>query len=334
MTIVFGAPSTHVPGPPAELWPGIKMTWEGYDPKVGSTTLWDLTNNTQGLKLLKGVRGLGRGESKFYEDTFAGIPGSRHRKAVKGPREVYWPLRMYTNAGSQQWLDLDSAFWRTLNENRTGIWRVKQPSGEVRSLQLRLVSDGDPVTETDPSIIGYQAYGVTLKANQPYWEGTPVRNRWKASPPVEWQGGPGVMNVSSSSDLATATMLNAGEVDAYPVWMVVGPTTEVEVGVGGRKVEIPFPVPAGHAAVVDTRRTAQTCYVYEISAEAQLRAENDPSADLVIGLDLVNPVRRTQDLGMRNFAPIPAGGRRQLSLAMSGTGMVKASLTPLFERAW
>ncbi|MHA7210789.1 hypothetical protein [Arthrobacter sp. MDT1-65] len=47
-----------------------------------------------------------------------------------------------------------------------------------------------------------------------------------------------------------------------------------------------------------------------------------------------NGVDVTAQLGSADFAPIPAGEDRQLSLTMAGTGSVEAAITPRFYRAF
>jgi hypothetical protein len=45
-------------------------------------------------------------------------------------------------------------------------------------------------------------------------------------------------------------------------------------------------------------------------------------------------VDRTEDLGTADFAPIPAGQDRRLNISMTGDGIIRAAITPLYRRAW
>ena len=225
---------------------------------------------------------------------------------------MFWPLRVYHPAGSQEWLDYDAAFWRTMHPDHTGVWTITQPNGESRSLRLRCVDDGQQAFDTDPALLGWARYGVTLVAEQPYWEGDPVTRAWKVGTPVSFFGsGPGgpPFTISPGSTLSKATIDNPGDIDAWPVWTIYGPTNSVTVGVNGRTVLVPFPVADGGLLTIDTRPSAQTA---------------------IDG----NGGEWTSQLGSFNFAPVPAGKAVSLSLAMSGSGLVQASLTPLFLRAW
>lgn len=340
MSIVFAVPRQVVTqdNAAANLWPGMRMTWEAYDPDLDDVTVWDISHGREGVILLAGLRGLGSPEYEFYEDEYPGVPGSRHRKAVAVTREVFWPTRVRnvlgTHHGSTGFQELDVAWWRTLDPDRTGIWKVYHPTnGSYRSLRCRFVSDGPYVVDTDPLLTGREVYGITLRANQPLWEGQPVTESWEADPPKPAFIGPddpepGVVRLSSSFTLDDAVMTNPGQVDAFPTWYVKGPTTSVQLGVSGRTIQLPFPIPdAQHVAVVDTGE--KTCFVYELTTAGMAK---DPK-DWEIGVDLINPVERTGDLGEASFAPIPAGKDRELSLAMEGSGLVLAKITPLYKRA-
>ena len=54
----------------------------------------------------------------------------------------------------------------------------------------------------------------------------------------------------------------------------------------------------------------------------------------IFGVDLINPVDKTADLGEADFAPIPAGQQVPLSLTLNGEGTVEALLPTLYRRPW
>lgn len=280
------------------------MTWTGWDGSV-----WSLTDPASQVRLKQGVRGLSMPPVRRYSSASAGVPGSRWRGASPEERQVFWPLAVHTAPG-QGWVDQDSAFFRTLDPERPGIWRVQQPDGGARSLRCRFVDDGQHTYVTGPAGIGWAFYGITLVAEQPYWEGEPLVRYFNAAPPVLFFGTPQVFSLDPGSTVATATVDNPGDVDAYPVWTVTGPTTGVTLGVGGRLIEVPFALADGEVLVVDPRPTAQTAI-------------------------MSTGVERTAELGEADFAPIPAGESLALSLDLAGAGgSVQVSLTPLHYRAW
>lgn len=299
------------PQPPVQvLRSPLRHVWRGWD-----GTEWDLTGHRPtGVYLRPGVRGMNAAPQQVYRTALAGVNGTRYRGHRLTSREVFWPISIWSAGDSQEWLDYDAKFWRTLQPGRVGTWTVVQPNGTARSLRLRFEDDGDHAAEWDPAQLGWERYGIRFMADQPLWEGATVRPpAWAAADSQNFYGGDAGGGfgppyfISSSFTLANAVIDNPGDVDAWPVWRITGPTTEVTVGVAGRLIEIPFALTDAQTLVIDTAPTAQTAYL--------------------------GSTERTQDLGAVNFAPIPAGSSRPLSLAMVGTGTVQAELVPLYLRA-
>ena len=303
MTVLLAAPSA-VTGRPVDAWPGVRMTWEGWN-----GTVVDLTGDDSGASLGGGVRGLSMPQSQRYASDSPSVAGSRHRGSRATDREVFWPLAVYNGLGSQEWIDWDAAFWRTMHPDKPGVWTVEQPSGQARSLRLRFIGDGNHSVGIDPSLMGWERYGIELLAEQPFWQGAPIIRSWKAEDPLPFFGGPGIITISSGSTLANATIDNPGDEAAWPVWTITGPCTSVSVGVAGRVVEVPFTLAAGEVLTIDTNPAAQTALMAD-------------------GLE------RTAELGAADFAAVPPGESVALSTAMAGTGAVSVSVTPLYRRAW
>ena len=304
---ILAAPSFVPPAPGRLVAQGSSHTWTGWDGSV-----WDLSGWDSGVSLGAGVRGLTMPPVQRFTSDSPGVHGSRWRGSRTQEREVFWPLRVFHAAGSQDWLDYDAAFWRTMHPDHTGVWTVTQPNGVARSLRLRCLDDGQQSFDTDPALLGWARYGVTLVAEQPYWEAEPLVRSWKLTAPVPFLGPNGLgppFYISQGSTMSKATIDNPGDIDAWPVWTIYGPTDTVTVGVNGRTVSVPFSIPAGGLITIDTRPTAQTA------------------------LDGMG-VEFTAQLGSFNFAPVPAGRSVPLSLSMVGNGYVEASLTPLHLRAW
>lgn len=326
---IFLAAPTFVPRPPGPVLTGLGVEWVGWD-----GTVWNLVDEASGVLLTPGVRGLSMPPVRRYTSVSPAVPGSRWRGQVALEREVFWPLFVYSNAGSQAWVEYDRAFWRTMHPEKTGVWRVTSPDGGTRTLRLRFVNDGDPSWDRDPVMAGWATYGITLVAEQPFWEGQLSTRTWAASAPVDFfgDGTAPAFHITSGSTLAGATMANPGDVDAYPVWAIRGATTSVSVGVGGRVIEVPFAVAADRLLVIDPRPTAQTAV--EVDAPASSVAPGSAEWGAWLEEHLPAGTDRTADLGEVDFAPIPPGAAADLSLTMVGTGMVTASLTPLYNRTW
>lgn len=306
MAIVLAAP--YVPDPPEKLWYGLGMTWTGDD-----GTVWDLTSGAGGVVMMPGYRGTNMPPVTHHKSVYASVPGSRWRGYSVQDREVFWPIQVFHDNGSADWIERDRRFWKTLAPNKTGIWTVTQPNGDERTLRLRLRSDGDPVQDHDPALAGWSNYGLTFDAEQPFWEGgggvvSKTFTPDNASDFFNNSTGGTPFYISRSATVATAIMNNPGDVEAYPTWTINGPCTAATVGVGGVNITIPFAIAAGQRLVINTAPSSQQA--------------------------LLGSVDKTAQLGTVNFAPIPSGTNVILSLAITGTGSITCSITPRFFRAW
>lgn len=326
--VVYAVP--YIPAAPFEdPWPGITQLWIGPD---GSE--WALGGKSaQGIHLKPGVRGRAMPDGQHTIDEPAGIEGGIWREWRADPREVFWPLSVWKDGGSQAWLDYDSAFWASLDQRRPGQWVVVQPNGTRRTLRCRLVSDGGGAGDFAPGVQKYSSYGVTLLAEQPYWSGEEVV-RWfrSAGEPVDFlpaaPGDPFVIGESSS--FASARVSNRGEIDASTTWWINDATSAV-VGVGDRSVVVPFAVDEERLLVLDGARTALTAIEIDMFAPGTLRAEQEQW----VADRLPAGVNRTLELGAATkWGTIPAGADVELSISLVGAGKVRVAFTPEFRRAW
>ena len=323
--IVYGAPYLP-PVPAAPAWSGLAMHW------ASKGSEWALTDPSTGLFLMPGIRGLGSVASTRHATESPAVAGSRFEGASFLDREVFWPLHIFSDAGSVDWMHRDRAFWRTMDPEDTGVWTVTHPDGNHRSLRLRFQSDGDRALELDPLRSGWSSYGITLVAERPFWEGEPVvRSFAGQAPPLPFfdPTGPQIVNIASGYSVANASMDNPGDVESYPRWFVEGPAVTASVGVGSTVVDVPFEVPEGQCLVIESDPDLIGATLYDVAAGAPSK----PS-ERVVGVDLINPVDMTAALGEADFAPIPAGSAVPLSLTLVGLGKVEALLPTLYRRPW
>lgn len=329
--IIYGAPSV-APVDSAPSWSGTPMTWSAKGLE------FSLTDRAAGIYLRPGVRGLGSTTTERVFTSSPAVAGSKHEGVTTLDREVFWPLRIWHNGGSAEWMLRDRAFWSTMDPADTGLWTVTHPTGEHRSLRLRFVSDGDHTTERNPLRLGWDTYGVTLVAEQPFWEGPPVVKSWKnrTYAPFFDPTGPQLVNIAPGSDISRARIDNPGDVESYPRWYIDGETTSAAVGVGGVVVRVPFAVPAGKCLIIESEPDLIGATLYDISLiELSLPADQRKKpSERVIGVDLVNPVDMSAELGEADFAPIPAGSSVPLSLELTGAGAVEAMLPTRYRRPW
>lgn len=309
MGVIFGA----LPAPPAApvAWTGLAMKWIG-----GDGSEWSLSDSTDGTVMMPGVRGLTMPPIVHHRAAHASVPGARWRGLQVDVREAFWPLQVYSDLGSVDWINKDRAFWKSLDPERTGTWVVTTPDGQSRSIKLRFTSDGTDGFDHDVALRGWSNYGITLEAEQPFWEGEPVIGSWKAGSAVPFFTAPGgpSFTISPSGTLAEAQIANPGDVEAYMVWRVYGPTTAATVGINGLTITIPFAIPSGQVLEIDTSPSGQTALL-------------GPAAG-PLTTDM------TGSLSGINFSPLPADSTSVLTLSVTGTGSVEANFTPRYYRAW
>ena len=296
---------------PPVLWTGLGMKWIGWD---GSE--WSLSDAGTGTVMLPGVRGLNMPPVIHHRAAHASLPGARWRGHTVDVREVFWPLQVYSDAGSMEWADRDRQFWKTLNPAKTGQWVVSLPDGSNRTLTLRFLDDTEFALAHDSVLSGWHNYGITLAAEQPFWEAEAIEREWVTGSSVPFfpvSGAP-AFGISPGNVLTTATLENPGDVAAHLVWQVHGPITNATVGVNGRNVVVPFAVAAGEVLEIDTNPSVQT---------AMLGPVGGPLT-----------TDKTMNLGTIDFAPLPAGETSNLSLTVTGSGKISASFKPRYYRAW
>lgn len=302
MPLVFAAPVTSS-GDGGFRFPR-RMTWTGFDGSV-----WPLTRPlADNPRMRPGVQGLHMPRMDVQKSSSPLVAGVEMLGYSLPEREVYWPL-LFTAASITDWETDHAAFFDSFHPVETGVWTVGE-GADARTLPLTGVFDGGYSFERDPFVTGRAVIGITLSAPRPLWRGRPIVQEFGADDGEDFippEGAPD-FHVSPTATFQQASVSNPGNEPAYLTWTVQGPADDVQLGVGGGVIEVPFPVPNGSELIIDT----------------------DPAGQYATldGVDV------TRELGFQMFAPVPARGRTPLLIATSGAGRVRAELVPLYWRAF
>ncbi|MDQ7877375.1 hypothetical protein Q9R08_05225 [Microbacterium sp. QXD-8] len=301
MPIVFAAPLT---GPAGGLGANPRfMSWTGFD-----GTVWPLSDPMGRPAMQRGVKGLHMPRFNVYESSTPLVPGVELTGYDLPARTVYWPLMFQANSITQ-WEALHAGFFNSIHPIDPGVWTVGEGTAQ-RTLPLTGVFDGSYSFDTDPFIRGHALIGVELLAPRPLWRGRPITKTFRAQegvPFIPVDLAPS-FNISPAASFTTANISNPGDEPSYLVWTINGPMPEVELGVSGAIIEVPFALDEGDTLVIDT----------------------DPAGQYAT----LNGVDCTRELGFQAFAPVPPRGTSPLAIAATGDGSVSVSLTPLYWRAY
>lgn len=301
--VVYALPYTPPPPPVVSKWPGLQMTWTGWDGSV-----WTLTDADGGVYLPRGeVSGLSKPRRERYTSSSPARHGARHRGSRVLPRSVWWPVEVFTDGGSTAWLDLDSAFFRSLHADLPGLWRVTRPDGTWRELELQFDDDDDHGFMPDPSVVGWEVYELNFTALDPLWRGEPIEvGKWNA-PAGGGSFFPGPPHrIGKSSTAASRVVTSPSEFEAWPVWRAANGVTSFTASVDGQVIEVPFEVPEGSELLIDTE----------------------------VPIARLDGVDVTEDLTQIGFAPLQPNRPTQVEVQMLGSGEVTCTFVPQYERAW
>lgn len=295
------------PPPPVPAWRGLRHFWQGWN-----GTTWEISNPDEGVVLVTGgVGGMNMPTFERYASESPALPGSRHRGARTEDRVVEWPLLVFGDLNSEEWLARDRAFWQTMRPDAPGLWTVVNPiDGTSRSLTCRFRDDGGHTYSRDPLEAGWAVYTVTMLAEQPYWTGATIRSpRWGVGTGTDFfpaTGAPPFV-ISRATNLTNAELSNPGDVEAWPRWTIEGSFDSVAITTNGGTLDVAGGVPAGQTLVINT----------------------DPRDQYAL-LDGVD-VSGTVDFDPR---PIPGGETVPVEIVVTSPGgSVQASFAPRYFRA-
>lgn len=280
---------------------GVLMT--GVD---GST--WDMYGGP--VRLQAGVR-LGSAEPQHWTKDSPNLDGTAWQGLRLPASDPFWPVRVITPGGGLAFRDLVSAFRNAVGRGAGEVtMTVITPENRSRFLRARYVSGFNVQTDVDPIYHEHLVYGIDWLAADPFWHVPQSPIVFQAVDPVALFPGP-PFAINPSNTVASASVLNPGDVGAWPVWTVAGPFTSFQVGVGASTVAVAVTKIAGESVTIDM----------------------DPRRRTVVDNAGANMWANVTD---DTFAPIPPG-ESDLSLAVTGSGTgttISLTFDALYHEAW
>ena len=192
---------------------------------------------------------------EFTEDDVPLQPGSRLREARVRPREVDLAVMLNGTTESILRQNLRAWLYRLDPSRGDGRLRVTGPDGSQREIICRY-STGMQGDET-PSTSGqwWQKALFVLRAVDPFW--------YSVSPIVAtYTVGAAAaffpffpLVLATSGVFASPTIVNAGDVEAWLVWVAVGPCTSLTLTnlTTGKVLALTATLVAGETVTIDTR---------------------------------------------------------------------------------
>lgn len=208
---------------------------------------FDLVNGTEGVILADGMKGVELPEFKFVEAKTARAPGRRVLGINWDKSDLVLPVHVGDTYQSRRdgkfrrgadWISLDRSFKGAATPTQQTRIEVTVEGGDgartYRGRQEELEDNTEGSLLRD--IRGMASYELTLGADFPFWQGTPVIYDFPyAATAVDNYYGPGNLAppfyISKGNSLASAVVLNPGQVATYPTWIITGPA-QATVGVG------------------------------------------------------------------------------------------------------
>jgi hypothetical protein len=200
----------------------MQATW--VDPSGVEWPLTD-TSDSRGYFTRTDIAGWGARAYELVTDPVAG-GGESVRFIRANPARITWPLYIRGDTHLeflQRWRDLRAAFMSTLWKGQTGTLRVTRGDGTAREIDCFL-EDGFQGQGGENWL--YANAVLTLYAPEGSWRDTAVVNV-----PRSYTPGSDFLNpfptISSSQILGRVPIDNAGELPAWPSWLITGPATVV-----------------------------------------------------------------------------------------------------------
>lgn len=236
-------------GPPALMWTG-----------AGGQVV-RLTDEQAGYVLMPGVRGLELPGYQHYTRESGALDGHVVTGTRALAREIFLPIYVHgedrAEAVARRGVLAESMNPLPFQGGGVGVLHVADRSGVRHRIRARYVDGMEGDEGQDQAGNYWCTYGITISAENPYWERDPVRRTWRIEgTPDLWLPVPPLVVRGSEVIGEGMSMHNPGTAHAWPVWTITGPVaagTLMRNVNTGDELEYTQPLADGESIIIDTR---------------------------------------------------------------------------------
>ncbi|MDL4812822.1 phage distal tail protein [Actinomadura opuntiae] len=192
---------------------------------------WPL-DGSSGIHRQPGRKGFHAPTYVHYRDESPMVDGAFWRGVRASVRELFIPIVIIGQTRAEL-LATRRALIASISPRRGECTIVSaQPDGTRRMIGARYVSGMEGEEGKGPWGVLLMSYGLTFVADAPYFYSDPIPLEWGSGDVTRTElpipGDDGAYEVVSASQiLGSSSVVNPGDVDAYPVWEFNGPFTEI-----------------------------------------------------------------------------------------------------------
>jgi phage-related protein len=232
---------------------------------VNKQIVWVDSNNNQfnfdttnGVKILRGIKGFFMPPFSFSEDEVPFVAGSNLRNIKVATRELELPV-VISGSNEVDFMTKMRSMMNTFNPmNGNGKIRCISYDGSQREINCRYYGgfemDENAATDTRQTAIG------VFRAFDPYWYDTStiIQTFTTGQPATFFPFFP--LRLSSSTVFTDTSINNTGDVETCPTWVITGPGNSIYLRnlTTGEIININVTLGIGETIAIDTRQGKKT----------------------------------------------------------------------------
>jgi len=192
-----------------------------------------ITFDNETYLLTVGISGFGIPPTNVRIEESAG-DGGIFRQSKRLPRDVDLPMTIFGSSRA----DVEAKLRRLGKILQDGQGapklRASYTDGTSLFLSVHYVGGGETIIDNDNAGLTWCRWVISLRAPNPFWL-SGLSEQFSISTGSTGRGLLPLLTklrVSSSSTLGVVTVVNAGDVNAFPIWRITGPVQNLTIGNG------------------------------------------------------------------------------------------------------